>query len=145
MEINMAKNGNKQIVPASDGEEIEQVMEGLEGVLYEFRDSIRAEADRPDFFWARQRNAILSILDRPDSAESRWKRIWIPAAAALLLCMLFFAEISEAPVPDLAAGYDQNLLIEVERALNRSHPDALAPALLIIEEMEQNKTAEKNP
>ncbi len=129
----------------SDNERLERGIEELEGILHKFRDSVRAEADKPDFFWARQRNAIMSTLDKPESPKRRRVLLWIPAAAAVLLCMLFFAEISKAPIPDLAAGYDQDLLVEVERALNRSHPEALMPALLIIQEMEKDQAAAEHP
>ena len=129
----------------SDSEKLERSIEELEGVLQKFRDSLRAEADRPDFFWVRQRNAIMESLHKPKSPKHRRILLWVPAAAAVLLCLLFFAEISKAPTPDLAAGYDQDLLVEVERALNRSHPNALTPALLIIEEMELNKAVANHP
>lgn len=128
-----------------DGGEIEQAIEELEGVLHKFRDSVRAEADRSDFFWARQRSAIMGILNKPESPKPRRALLWIPAAAAVLLCVLFFADIGTAPTPDLAAGYDQDLLVEVERALNRSHPKALTPAQLIIQEMEHDKTIARQP
>lgn len=139
------KDRNNPILPQSDNEKLEQGIEELEGVLHKFRDSVRVEADRPDFFWIRQRNAIMETLDKPESPNHRRALLWAPAAIAVLLCLFFFAESRKAPTPDLAAGYDQDLLIEVERALNRNHPDALTPALLIIQEMEQNKTVAKHP
>jgi hypothetical protein len=53
----------------------------------------------------------------------------------VILCLFFFAENSKAPPkPDLAAGSDEILLINVERALNQEYPDALAPAAFILEE-----------
>ena len=142
--MQMVKDGRDPIMANSDSEKLAKGIEELEGVC-KFRDSVRAEADRPDFFWARQRDAIMANITKPELPKSRRALLWIPAAAALLLCMFFFAEISKTPIPDLAAGYDQALLIEVERALNRNHPDALTPALLIIKEMEQNKTVAKHP
>ena len=56
------KDSNVLIMPKSDSKELEQRVEDLQGVLHKFRDSVRLEADRPDFFWARQRNAIMAAF-----------------------------------------------------------------------------------
>ncbi len=128
-------------MPQSDSKKMEQSANELQEILQEFRDSVRFEADRPDFFWIRQRNAIMVRLKKPASLKQRRALLAAPAAgAAVLLCLFFFAENSKAPSPDLAAGYDQDLLVEIERALSRRHPDALSPALLIIQDMEQIAT-----
>ncbi len=72
--------------------------------------------------------------------------IWAPAAIAILLCLFLFVEKSKAPTPDFAAGSDQMLLIEVERALHRDYPEALAPAALIAREIGRaGKPAERPP
>ena len=131
--------------PQSDSERLKQSMDELEGVLHIFRYSARLEAERSDFFWMHQRNTIIERLHKTESPKHRRTLLWAPAAIAVLLCWFFFTENSKAPKPDLAAGHDQDLLVEVERALNRNHPDALAPALLIIQEMEQNKRTTKHP
>jgi hypothetical protein len=104
----------------------------LDKALRSFRDSIRASAEKPDFFWRRQHNSILARLNRPSSRTKYRKLIWVPAALGLLLCLFFFVENSKAPTPDIAAGSDQNLLIDVERALDQDCPDALAPAALLV-------------
>ena len=123
---------SEQEGPGPDSEE-------LQGVLRRFRDSVFAEADRPDFFWIRQRNAIMDRLNKPGSPRRQPAFLWAPAVAVLLFCLFFLTKNGEAPPPDFAAGYDQDLLIRVERALNRSYPDALAPALLLIPQDEHNK------
>ena len=139
----MRKGKDKNL--QSDGEKLKQNMDQLEGVLHKFRDSARLEAERPDFYWARQRSVVMERLNRPESQKRRRALLWAPAAVAVLLCLFFFTKHSKAPTPDLAAGHDQDLLVEVERALNRNHPYALAPALLVIQEMGQDETVIKHP
>jgi hypothetical protein len=103
-----------------------------------FSESIRADAERPEAFWANQRAGIAAKIQKPAPLSGlRPALLWAPAAIAILLCFLFFAEKSKAPTPDLAAGADQNLLVEVEQALDRNYPEALAPAALITWEIDQ--------
>ena len=123
----------------------ERDMDSLQGGLHNFRDSIRLEAEKPDLFWARQRSAIMERIQGPKSRKHRRALLWVPAAVAAMLCLLFFAETGKAPTPDLAAGYDQDLLVEIERALSRNYPDSLSPALLLIPEIEQGNGAGEQP
>ena len=139
------KDKNIPIISQSDDEKLERGVEELQGVLPKYRSSVRLEADRPEFFWIRQRNAIMERFHRPRSPKRRPALLWAPAAVAVLLCLFFFAENSKAPPADLAAGYDQDLLVEIERALSQNCPDALVPAQFIIQEMEQNKALTKHP
>jgi hypothetical protein len=101
----------------------------LEGNIQVFRDSVRLAAERPDFFWKSQHNAIMARLNKQlRPAKYRPALIWAPAAAlVLIMCLFFFVENSKAPTPDFAAGSDQELLIGIERALSRDFPEALAP------------------
>jgi hypothetical protein len=144
-EMRKGKNRNTPAMPQSGNEEPERNVAELHEVVREFRDSVRLEAERPDLFWMRQRNEIMEKLQKPVAPKPRRSLLWIPAAAAVLLCLIFFAENGKAPTPDLAAGYDQELLVEVERALSRNQPDALLPAQLIIQEMERSKTITRHP
>ncbi len=144
-EMREGKDKNIRIVPQSDSEKLEQGIEELQGILGKFRDSVCFDSDRPDFFWMRQRNTIMQRLHGTKPLRHRRKLLWAPAAVAVLLCLFFFGETGKAPAPDLAAGYDQDLLVDVERALSRNYPDALAPAVLIIQEMEQKATGAAHP
>jgi hypothetical protein len=139
------KDSNILVMPQSGNEEPDRNMSELHEVIRKFRDTVRLEAERPDFFWVRQRNLIMERLHGPRSPKHRRTLLWVPAAVAVVLCLFFFAENSKAPTPDLAAGYDQDLLVEVERALSRNYPDALAPALLLIPEIEQSNKADEYP
>jgi hypothetical protein len=99
--------------------------EGLET----FRSSVRAAAERPEFFWKRQHFAIMKRLYEPvPPTQPRRTLAWASAGLAVLLCLFFFVQPRKAPTPDLPAGADQTLLIEVEKALNRECPEALMPA-----------------
>ena len=102
---------------------------GLKEGLEMFRSSVRMAADRPEFFWKKQHAAIAKRLHEPvPQTRPRMTLAWASAGLAVLLCLFFFVQPSKAPTPDLPAGADQTLLIEVEKALGRECPEALMPA-----------------
>lgn len=116
--------------------------------LGQFRESMHESAKRPDAFWARQRVAIREHLRTPDMAHpinaahranAAHQRppalIWAASGLMLLLCVLLFSEKNPIPAVSFAAGADHDLLIEVERALRRQCPDALAPAGMLSQEL----------
>jgi hypothetical protein len=117
---------------AAPGSESEQFKEGVRI----FRESFRVAAERPDTFWARQRAAISEGLRHP-AYKSKWKSalLWAPASIAVLMCLLLFTGNNKLPAPDFAVGADQNLLVDVEQALVRDCPEALAPAATLIQEI----------
>jgi hypothetical protein len=116
----------------------EQNLGDVREALEIFRNAVHAAAERPDFFWKKQHTAIMSRLNESGPGiNSRPKFLWVSAAAAVLLCLFFFAQTSKAPTPDLPAGSDQNLLVEIERALSQEYPEALAPAASIENKNEQ--------
>ena len=111
-----------------------------------FSESLRAAAERPDAFWTGQRGRIAAKL--PLTVPILRRRpvlVWAPAAIMAVLCLFLFVPSSKAPTPDFAAGADQRLLIEVEQALKRNAPDALAPAALITGEIERAKSEGSPP
>lgn len=110
----------------------------LQAALGTLRDSLHSAAERPDDVWAKQRAAIRAKMQRPISAN-RWRHalIWASAAMAVLLFFALFTEKNNAPAACFAGGDDQNLLIEIECALNKQYPDALAPAGILSREMER--------
>jgi hypothetical protein len=125
---------NHQIKESS----LEQESEEMDDTLRTFREALRAASEKPVSFWTKQRAGITEKLQRPVPAWARRRRlIWVPASLILLLCLTFFAERAKAPVPDIAGGSDQDLLIEVERALNREYPEALSPAVISNREIDR--------
>jgi hypothetical protein len=105
--------------------------------LQEFRNCIHAAAERPDAFWVKQRANIAEKFRQP-SQIIRYPLAfrWASAALVVLLCLALFMQEKRLPKFDLAAGADQELLIEVERSLNRKYPDALAPAAILSKQIE---------
>jgi hypothetical protein len=116
----------------------ENKSDDFEEDLRMFRESIRAGAERPESFWANQRANIATKIQKPVPFLG-WRPalLWAPAAIAILLCLFLFVGKNTTPMPDLAAGADQVLLVEVEQALNRNYSEALAPAVLITWEIDQ--------
>ena len=114
------------------GTESEQFKDGIRI----FRESFHAAAEMPDAFWARQRAAISGNLRHP-AHKSRWRPalLWAPASIVVLMCLFLFTEKTKLPAPDFAAGADQDLLVDVEQALYRDCPEALAPAATLVQEI----------
>jgi hypothetical protein len=52
---------------------------------------------------------------------------------------MLFSERPKPPMPDFAAGYDQDLLVGVGRMLNQNVPAALEPAALITKEIAKDE------
>ncbi len=135
---------NNPQLPANGSEEPEY--EELKNDLRIFRDSLRGAVEKTDTFWAKQRAGIMEKLQSsvPVSAR-RPALLWAPALVVVVLCLFLFVEKSKAPTPDIAAGSDQTLLVDVERALERRYPEALAPAALIAWEIEHASRANEHP
>lgn len=132
------RNEHHGPMPDTDfDKEIETECSDLQDVLKSFRDAHRHAAERSAFYWKSRYGAILKEIRTPAaSIKFRHPLLWAPAAVALLFCLIFFSLDRKPPVPDIAAGYDQELLIEVERALNRNCPAALEPLDILAGEME---------
>lgn len=118
-------------------EKRENDLREFENKLRKFGELARTAADKPDAFWAGQRARIAARLNPGVWVSGRRQvLIWAPAAIVIMLSLFWFAPESKVPNPDFAAGYDQNLLIEIEQALKQNSPEALAPAGLITREIE---------
>jgi len=112
--------------------------ERLESALAGFRELARTAAERPEYFWDRQRLAIHGRL-KPSRATRRHRAIWIWATAAALvvvLALILNPNHTQSVVPDFAAGHDQELLVEIERSLNRELPQALQPVSILTQELD---------
>jgi hypothetical protein len=120
-----------------------EIPEELKATLQHWRDAFNSAAKRPDAFYRNQHSRIVARINGAAmQARSGPKPLWAPAGLAAmitiaLLCLFLFVENGKAPTPDLAAGSDQQLLIEVERALEQDYPEPMAPAALLSREIEQ--------
>jgi hypothetical protein len=120
--------------------EMESECGDMRDILGAFRDSHHAAADRTGHFWNRLHDSIMDKLETPASlSKFRYPLLVAPVAmaAVVVLCLIYFTADSRLPVPDIAAGYDQELLIEVDRMLSRDCPKALDPAALLAGEIER--------
>ena len=128
---------NSRIPDSIFEKESETECRDLQDVLKSFRDTHHVAADRSVFYWKSRQESIMKKIQAPVSCSKfRHSLLWIPAAAALLFCLLYFLPERRLPVPDIAAGYDQQLLIEVERALSRDYPVALESIDILTRELE---------
>lgn len=129
---------NCQMPDSIHEKETETECNDLQDVLKSFRDAHHAAAERSAFYWKSRHGAILKKIQTPvSSTKSRHPLLWAPAAATLLFCLIFFLIDKNPLVPEIAAGYDQELLLDVERALNRNCPAALEPLDILAGEMER--------
>jgi len=103
----------------------------------EFRSAVVLAAERPERFWNVQRASILSkAAGRPPRPAWRVALVWTATVAIVVTGIgIVFDRPQAAPAPDLAAGYDQELLIDVERSLNQEVPEPLDAAFLLTAEM----------
>ena len=79
-------------------------------------------------------------------ARRPWWRTWYHAAwisaatvAVVLFMVVALAKHEKPPVPERMKGSDQELLIGVDRLLNKEVPSALEPALVLTKEMAKNQ------
>jgi len=94
--------------------------------------------EQPEEFWQRQRIAIWGrISDLERRSISRWPLF--AAAAGILIVAFFVAFSGHRPVvtPQAKVDSDHELLLNVEQTMQSDGPDALQPAALLAQEMEQ--------
>ncbi len=116
----------------------------LNDALNAWRDSVHQQADRPDWFWARQRARVTSEVRRPQRSMPRFAWAGIAATVALALGLMLPARNAKitAPLatPPAAAQNqisDHDLMVSLERTMNAAGPSSLAPASLLAEDMDQ--------
>jgi len=103
----------------------------------EFRSAVRAAARRPEGFWNVQRVSVLrKVAGRPPRPAWRVALVWTTTVMFFVIGIgIMLDRPQAAPAPDLAAGYDQELLIDIERSLDREVPEPLDAAFLLVAEM----------
>ncbi len=89
-----------------------------------------AVSARPDRFWTEQRLSILSRIPQRRSGVARPVLIWVTAALLAVIAIGIWVDTPRAvPPPDFAAGYDADLLSDVQRLVEAEVPLALEPAI----------------
>ncbi len=130
-------NASRRPAPEIDKVQESEIQQ-LERTLYEFGEATRSTAERPDEFWRRQRAAIWSrVLAEGRRAVSRTIAAWAGVAALILLgATLLASGAPPAVTPTLVqTDADHELLLAVEHDVQSEVPDALQPAALLAQEM----------
>lgn len=106
----------------------------LADALKEYRAAARDVARRDQAFWEKQRLAIMTrIAQRQPGLWSRYAMAWSLSAIIVLVVIGLTVEVPRSlPVPDIAGGYDQDLLYDVDRLLREPVPSALEPAMVLV-------------
>jgi len=125
----------------------------IKQALDAWRESADKQAERPDWFWARQRTRIESRLNEPKL--KRLPRLaWAGIAATVALGVALIVPGTQGPQPGhpdnagvvqvqptTPAPTDHELMQQLEATMNSGVPDALQPASALAQEMEQAYTA----
>jgi len=98
------------------------------------RDSARAQSEKPESFWTRQRATVVAR-----NPQSRVRPLaWAATIAVAVLAATLLHEprpvAPATPPPDA----DHALMVAVEQATRRDVPRALAPAALLTQEISRN-------
>jgi len=131
--------------------------EKLRASLQEFRSEAHQAAERPEGFWARQHAATVSRALRKNTAP---RLAWAASLAAVVLAALILANPAPRapsvqgalPAPSAIAASappsiegDAALLMDVQQSVQRDVPEALEPAALLVDEMNQRQQQHRNP
>ena len=114
-------------------ERLRRTFDGLSG-------SARAEADRPEQFWERQRAAVWSRIAAAPTSHPLPRLVWAAALAVIGFgcLMLTTAPAPPAPQAQIDSDSDHELLMQVEQLLQTGGPEALEPVAFLVEDSSQN-------
>jgi hypothetical protein len=109
---------------------------GYRAPLEHWRDDARVAAVQPDTFWSRQR-AVISVRLHERSFDRGIRFVWAGAVAALVLAAaLSWSPTTKPPIsPQVSEAQDEQLLENMQVALEREAPMALQPAEVLTKEM----------
>lgn len=113
----------------------------IESSFRSFAQSARAASDRPGYFWTRQSAQIHERLGSSSRSAFGYGSRMASALALLALTAFLLLQGAPKPLPDssqVVAVSDHEILLEVERALDRDTPNALEPVTLLVEDMSRN-------
>lgn len=122
----------------------------IKQALNAWRESADKQAERPDWFWARQRARIESRLHEPKLKHFP-SLAWAGIAATIAIGAALMVSNPATPVgPTSGSGTpvlqraqmsDHELMQQLEATMNSGVPDALQPASALAQEMEQAYSA----
>jgi hypothetical protein len=108
-----------------------------------WRDSATEGAERPEWFWSRQRTRVMSQI-REQRGASMPKLAWASLAAtiAIAVTLMLPTRAEKQIAPQVKAQQqvqmsDHDLMMAIERSMNAGGPSSLAPAGLLADEMNQ--------
>jgi hypothetical protein len=121
----------------------------VKNTLNAWRESVEREAERPDWYWARQRALVSSQVQQPKVKRMpvlAWAGIAATVALGVALTIPgqkqppapFVGAVTHPPVEVDGAMTDPELMQQVEQTMNSRVPDALQPANALAQEMEQS-------
>ncbi|MBZ5496076.1 MAG: hypothetical protein LAP85_06705 [Acidobacteriia bacterium] len=119
----------------------------LEDALKEFRASAFASVERPESFWTAQLKAVLERMEQHRKVVP-WRPLLTWGTAAVIVVAvagIWLLSPRALPAPDFAAGYDQDLLVDVERLTDSQMPLALEPAMILADEIKAGIATRKAP
>ena len=113
--------------------------DGYRAPLEQWRDAAHVAAVQPDSFWARQR-AVISVRLHERSFDRGIRFVWAGAVAALVLAaaLSWTPEMWTTTAPknlQTTEAQDEQLLQNMQMALERESPLALQPAEVLTKEM----------
>lgn len=135
-------SGERERLHLEECEECRSRMEAASALFHSFGQQARQAADRKDEFWTRQRLVIASRLEQ-SARRGVMQVVWgaVAATAAALVIWVAMSDVPSKPVqpvPRQVATQHENdelLLRQVEAALERGSPSALAPAEVLTHEL----------
>jgi len=117
----------------------------LKGALEDWRAAAIVAGERPEGFWAHQRRVILDRTGQRRAFSLRPLLVWGTVVVVIVATSLFMIHEPRAlPSFDFAAGYDHDLLLDVERLTSAQMPCAFEPASLLTIEMEASNGTTKS-
>ena len=114
--------------------ECREQLERLGSATATLRDSARAQAEKPEGFWARQRSAAVTRKARLSVRPLAWATAVVVAVLAGMLVQEPRPAAPVTPPPDP----DHALMVAVQRAVSRDVPQALEPVALLTQEISRN-------
>jgi len=134
--------------PPTNDELTEMCLDGdqrLREILAALPESARAITEHPDSFWQRQEAQIRERIVASGRQPVWTAKAWVAAFALVVLAILLLNR-GLAPQPSRSdSDPDQELFLAVEQAVHSDVPEALAPAAMLADEINNNVRSSSTP